>query len=902
MSNQDYNKLLSRWKKQLCIFSDLLNCSFIVVKETTPQNYTAISYSHPKESTILLEANNYASLIIQTIAKNKTFQINDLQKSDNYLYTLEYHNNLKCFYSIPILYNENQIFGCICMYSRDILLSDIHIQQLKNILSLIEEDIDTIDEKLVKVPSVINELQNFVNLHQFINYFPNGIFFYNTELVITDLNDILCKLINSSRETLQGMNMNELVDNSILPALKNSIQGSETLYEGKYTSTTNNLTFYISLKCAPIYNKKNQICGGIGILDDLSQKHQVEAELKKSELRYKDLVEKINDVIFSINTNDICTYVSPIISLLLGYSSEELIGTKLTDIIHINHQNTFIEAIHNVKAGRTIISEIKVKEKEGGYRWIRTSIRAVFNDDGEFTGIHGVAQDIEDTKKAIHSLRRNEEQLRLIATNISDIIYEWNPINDKLIWHGNPTVIDPSLINIKYLKDMLPLIHKDDREKLYRNWKHSINTQSAWKDEFRLITKDDKITYLHGLGIVQKLNNDNYNAFGTLTDITKEKQLLLNLKETNITLKENILKTKSILSATPDVMFILNKKGDVVDFHSNSKDDAMLRNQFFLNRNVKSFLEPEVADSVMQIIEKVLKTNQLIQKKYEITLLDKIRVLEARMVYLDPEHTISIVRDISLREKAEKDLIAAKELAEESDRLKSSFLANMSHEIRTPMNGIIGFAELLKQNTMNPEDRDYYTSVIVKSGHQLLEIINDVLEISKIETGQINLKLELFNVNMLIKSIIDNFIIIAKEHNNTFSVNLDLPDKSAVIYSDPGKVRQIFTNIISNANKFTLNGNIEVGYSFKDNKENSHILFYVKDDGIGIAQDEQKKIFERFAQANENITRLHGGTGLGLAISKSLTELLGGTIWVESELNKGSSFYFSIPFEKTVVE
>lgn len=249
----------------------------------------------------------------------------------------------------------------------------------------------------------------------------------------------------------------------------------------------------------------------------------------------------------------------------------------------------------------------------------------------------------------------------------------------------------------------------------------------------------------------------------------------------------------------------------------------------------------------------------------------------------------AIIRDISDRKRFENELIRAKEHAEESDRLKSTFLANMSHEIRTPLNSIIGFSELMTDEDYSQEQQIQFTRMINESGYNLLAIINDIMDISKIEVGQIQLQKKLFSVNKLISSIQEEYSFKAK--------GLDLrlspanPDTEIFIESDEGRLRQVLVNLVSNSIKFTMNGFVEIGFRISE----EFIEFYVKDTGIGINPESHNKIFERFQQVESAYTRKYGGTGLGLPISKSLVELLGGKIWMESEEGKGSTFYFSVP-------
>ena len=240
------------------------------------------------------------------------------------------------------------------------------------------------------------------------------------------------------------------------------------------------------------------------------------------------------------------------------------------------------------------------------------------------------------------------------------------------------------------------------------------------------------------------------------------------------------------------------------------------------------------------------------------------------------------------------ELRLAKEKAEESDLLKSSFLANMSHEIRTPMNGILGFVDLLKQPVITGEEQSNYIRIIEESGKRMLNIVNDIISISRVEAGQSEVYLSETNINDQIKYVNTFF----KQEANLKGIELysknGLSDLDSLIVSDREKIYAIFTNLIKNAIKFTQRGFVEVGYEMKG----EYLEFYVRDTGVGIRQEQQGFIFERFRQANDSLSREYEGAGLGLAISKAYVEMLGGKIWVESDYGKGSVFYFSIPYQK----
>jgi PAS domain S-box-containing protein len=255
---------------------------------------------------------------------------------------------------------------------------------------------------------------------------------------------------------------------------------------------------------------------------------------------------------------------------------------------------------------------------------------------------------------------------------------------------------------------------------------------------------------------------------------------------------------------------------------------------------------------------------------------------------------VGIGYDITERKHIIEELIRAKEKAEESDRLKTAFLHNISHEIRTPMNAIVGFSALLGEPNIDEKVRASYIEVIMQSSNHLLSIISDIVDISNIEANIIKTLKNEVNINSILKSLYNQFIHKADEKKISLICEKGLSDSEALIFTDSTKLNQILSNLVSNALKFTDNGQVRIWYSLKD----KYLEFGVSDTGIGISKEHHDRVFNRFYQVQNSITRLYEGTGLGLAISKAYVEHLGGKIWLLSEPGIGTSFFFTIPYEK----
>ncbi|MDR0815091.1 MAG: PAS domain-containing protein [Bacteroidales bacterium] len=280
----------------------------------------------------------------------------------------------------------------------------------------------------------------------------------------------------------------------------------------------------------------------------------------------------------------------------------------------------------------------------------------------------------------------------------------------------------------------------------------------------------------------------------------------------------------------------------------------------------------------------------------------EIWLLESGTPYKNGDQILmdAIAVDISDQKEIEAELIRARQQSERSDRLKSTFLANMSHEIRTPMNGIVGFLSFLEQDNITAEKRQFYIKVIRSNVEQLLQLIGDIIDISKMDTQQLSLHPVSFDLNAMMEQLEVMFQDIV--HRNEKRVEVILDNRAFVtpctIFTDPVRLRQVLINLVANAVKFTTKGFIRFGYSV--GKRRNELLLFVEDTGIGIPEDKLSLIFERFQQLNNDMPVKGGGAGLGLAISKNLVELMDGHIWVESTVGNGSSFYFTLPYSSQV--
>lgn len=506
---------------------------------------------------------------------------------------------------------------------------------------------------------------------------------------------------------------------------------------------------------------------------------------------------------------------------------------------------------------------------------------------------------LEEKKDIEAKLKLNLERLELAMQSSEMGIWDWDMETNQLDWTKEMFVLfGLENMNAEATFELWDkVMHPEDKEKAYSRLDKAIEEKNQLNNEYRIVYPDGQIRWISAIG------NTTYNESGkpsrmngVCIDITERK-----LAEKEIEDNHNLLLKLS--NQVPGVVYQYRLHPDGRSYFPYASNGMNMIYEYSPDEvredatPVFGRIHPEDIQKVSDLIFESAQTQRLFLCEYRVIL--PVQGLRWRYSTAVPElmedgSTLwhGIIYDITDRKKTDEELLKAKEKAEESDRLKSAFLANMSHEIRTPMNGILGFAQLLKEPKLSGEEQTHYINIIEKSGRRMLNIINDIIDVSRIETGETKIRISKTNISKQVEYIYKFFKpeVEAKGMNLTYTD--PLPLKEAVINSDREKIYAILTNLVKNAIKYSNDGSIEFGYERKD----KFLEFFVKDTGIGIPKDRLKAIFERFVQADITDTRALQGAGLGLSITKAYVEMLGGKIWVESEEGIGSVFYFTIPY------
>jgi len=460
-----------------------------------------------------------------------------------------------------------------------------------------------------------------------------------------------------------------------------------------------------------------------------------------------------------------------------------------------------------------------------------------------------------------------------------------------------------------HIDDYKNIYEPDQYEIFNKSISSAINEGKSYDIVLRLNLNENQTKWVRAIckPDLKRKTESGYFLRGTIQDITNLKKTELELQKAKEIAEESEAKFRKLSANVPDLIFQFTRKPDG-SYHVPIAS-AGIKNVFGCTpEEVVDNFEPIARVIHPEDVEKVISDIEYSATHMSyFTCEFRVQIPGKEIQWIFSRSTPETLDDGSItwygfnvniteRKKIEEELIKAKEKAEESDRLKSAFLANMSHEIRTPMNGILGFTNLLQQPDLSGEEQEKYIDIIKKSGDRMLNTVNDIIDISRIEAGLEDLNVSELNIKEQLVYLYSFFKPEAEKKGINLIFKNETSEKDIICKTDPDKFNSILTNLIKNAIKFTNNGSIELGYNITYDSGVSELRFYVKDTGIGIPKNRQQAVFDRFVQADIEDTQAKQGSGLGLAISKAYAEMMGGKIWLESEEGKGSTFYFTIKF------
>ncbi len=654
-----------------------------------------------------------------------------------------------------------------------------------------------------------------------------------------------------------------------------------------------------------------------------------EQELRNEKEFSENLLETANSIIVVLDTNGNILLFNKHAEIITGYKKEEVIGKNWFELFtKKQEQNT-----HKVFAG--ILKQMKkfstynntILCKDGSEKIIIWHNTVLKTDDNEITGVLSIGIDITLQKQTENKLRllsaviETTSQYVVITTLEGKVIY----VNDaylKMSGFTKDEVLGKSLFEFST---------EEGVEKLQNEVIPSLITKGQWRGEMTVVDKYGNVFPADLITSLLKNDKGEPEYFvAVFNDISNRKKreliqkVIYNITKAVFTTKDltgflQVIKEElgKIINTENFYIALYDKKTDTftLPFHKDQKDRfetfpsgktltsyvIKTKKPLLAVKEVKRKLIEEGKieiighDSKVWLGAPLMLNNEVIGviavQDYE----NENAFTETDMQVLEiVAHQISIALE---RKKYEDDLKNALDKAKESDRLKSAFLANMSHEIRTPMNSILGFTDLLQAPDYTNEQKKQFVDIIQINGKRMLNTINDIIDISKIETGQITLSFDSVNVNGIMEDIYKQLGMEAKQKGIDFDYKLALENNQAEIYTDETKLVSILTNLVKNAIKFTDKGSVFYGYHLINEDGDNYLKFYVKDTGIGIPETRKHAIFNPFEQADIEDFEARQGSGLGLSIAKAYTEMLNGKLWFESTVGKGSVFYFTVPYK-----
>lgn len=660
------------------------------------------------------------------------------------------------------------------------------------------------------------------------------------------------------------------------------------------------------------HNKPDKTTKIIGAVRDISDRRKAEEILRESEAKYRNLVETASDSIFLIDSEGKIIDVNKSACKTLGYLKNELIG-QFVEFVDPNFSTAQFLKFWESGTNEHRLFESTHRRKDGSLIPVELSSEKYIQNGKTY--YYGIARDLTERRLAEKQVENAAKKFRGLIENAPDGVVIIDA-EGRFLYASPNAIRQFGYENENFLgRKGDEFTHPDDLPFVLETIGKLMENPSLKRTiTYRFIKKSGIYCWIETT-FANMLANEAINGFVlNFTDVTERKKMIAELMDAkekaeeseeimhqkNIELSERNKFIQTILDNLP-IGIALNEIDKGSTIYINRKFEEIYGWPADNINSVQSFFEKVYPDENYrnQIIQQIMSDiatgdkDKMHWENIEVTGKDGTRkIVNAVNIPLIEQNTmVSTVTDITELYRIQRDLLAAKEKAEESDRLKSAFLANMSHEIRTPMNGILGFTGLLNEPGLNSKQKQQYINIIQKSGQRMLNTVNDLIDISKIETGQMPVVKSSTNLKEQLQNLFSFFIPEAKEKGLEIILKDDIQPEMAVVETDVSKLDSILTNLIKNAIKYTETGSIKMCGKIT----NQHFEFCVKDTGIGIPKNRQLAIFNRFEQADINDTRALQGSGLGLAITKAYVEMLEGKIWLESDESVGSTFYISIP-------
>jgi len=572
-------------------------------------------------------------------------------------------------------------------------------------------------------------------------------------------------------------------------------------------------------------------------------------------------------------------------------------GKNVSDFIHHHDYEKLLQSMESfLTTGEPKTSVFRVSPAYMPIQFIEITSSLFCAENAELRIISNV-RDVTEQRRLEQKIKQNEEHFRALLQNSEDLISIIDREGKLSFVTGNIQRFNGYTVEEMKDVDLTSNIHPEDLPLVQEAFQVVINNLSISKTiEYRSYDKAGNIIYIESI-VTNHLDNPDIEGIvlnsRNITERKITKDLLFEAKE----------HAEQIYKISPSAIFTTDTKHVITTWNNRAEELTGYKAHEIIGKKCATFSFGSCTEGCIMFNSEKAYPRQGIEAKI-ITRNGEIRYIVKNTDYLrDKEGNITggieSFEDITEKKKAFEEMYISKKKAEDSDRLKSAFLANMSHEIRTPMNGILGFINVLKDKSLSPEEHDQYVDIIGSSGKHLLTLINDIIDISRIEAGQLKFNKKVFSVKKMMDELYDVFSmnIIEKEKKVRLHKFYELDPDHDIIETDPDRLRQVMTNLLSNAIKFTQEGSI--AYGVRKLATNAGMVeFFVSDTGIGIPKEKQNEVFERFVQVDSSNSRNFGGTGLGLAISKGLITIMGGDIQVHSVLGKGTEFTFILPVQK----